>query len=155
MVRARMDDTWENCIPPISCIIFQSAEHPSHHPMCQARSYHHPSFTVYTHTHSPTRAHTHSEALPFFLLLIDLSKASALAKFAFKSRNKVNKLGSLVFDAFLEHAAHPTTCSSLFSWGRAAVDTCNEYIYYVPVNICFSQQEGSVLQLNLNVVVTP
>lgn len=30
-----------------------------------------------------------SEALPFFLLLIDLSKASALAKIAFKSRNKV------------------------------------------------------------------
>lgn len=30
-----------------------------------------------------------SEALPFFLLLIDLSKASALAKIAFKSRSKV------------------------------------------------------------------
>ena len=30
-----------------------------------------------------------SEALPFFLLLIDLSKASSLAKIAFKSRNKV------------------------------------------------------------------
>lgn len=33
-----------------------------------------------------------SEALPFFLLLIDLSKASALAKIAFKSRNKVSGL---------------------------------------------------------------
>lgn len=31
-----------------------------------------------------------SEALPFFLLLIDLSKASALAKIAFKSRNRVS-----------------------------------------------------------------
>lgn len=30
-----------------------------------------------------------SEALPFFLLLIDLSKASALAKMAFMSRSKV------------------------------------------------------------------
>ncbi len=32
----------------------------------------------------------YSEALPFFLLLIDLSKGSALAKIAFKSRNKVS-----------------------------------------------------------------
>ena len=32
----------------------------------------------------------HSEALPFFLLLIDLSKASSLAKFAFRSGTKVH-----------------------------------------------------------------
>ena len=31
----------------------------------------------------------HSEALPFFLLLIDLSKASALAKFALSSNSQV------------------------------------------------------------------
>ena len=37
-----------------------------------------------------------SEALPFFLLLIDLSKASALAKFAFKSRTKVIIMHSCV-----------------------------------------------------------
>ena len=32
-----------------------------------------------------------SEALPFFLLLIDLSKASALAKFALSSKSQVRK----------------------------------------------------------------
>lgn len=31
----------------------------------------------------------HSEALPFFLLLIDLSKACALAKFALSSNSQV------------------------------------------------------------------
>lgn len=37
----------------------------------------------------PTTVISYSEALPFFLLLIDLSKATTLAKTAFKSRNKV------------------------------------------------------------------
>lgn len=33
-----------------------------------------------------------SEALPFFLLLVDLSKASALAKFALSSTSQVSQL---------------------------------------------------------------
>lgn len=39
----------------------------------------------------------HSEALPFFLLLIDLSKACALAKFALSSNSQVRVLSADVF----------------------------------------------------------
>lgn len=38
-----------------------------------------------------------SEALPFFLLLIDLSRASALAKFALSSNSQVRGLGLFCF----------------------------------------------------------
>lgn len=39
-----------------------------------------------------------SEALPFFLLLIDLSRASALAKFALSSNSQVR---GVIFEDFL------------------------------------------------------
>ncbi len=62
-----------------------------------------PSPPLHTHTHTQYFSKflfcSHSEALPFFLLLIDLSKASSLAKFAFKSRTKVIEiLHNLVFE---------------------------------------------------------
>lgn len=63
---------------------------PFHH--CLHTCTHSHTHAAHTHTHTLS---PHSEALPFFLLLIDLSKASALAKFAFKSRTKVNTLRTL------------------------------------------------------------
>lgn len=41
-----------------------------------------------------------SEALPFFLLLIDLSKACALAKFALSSNSQVGKIVTHHISAF-------------------------------------------------------
>jgi hypothetical protein len=134
--------------------------------MCSSNTFL-PSFHLCLHTH--TRAHTHSlthsEALPFFLLLIDLSKASALAKFAFKSRTKVNKLRSLAsyigLDAFLGHAAHPT--NPLFSWGRAAVDrdhefaSAHEYLFWallLNLDIVFLRQpHGLIYILNFSILL--
>ena len=114
-----------NCIPPISCI-FRSAEYPSHHitPCTQLARSHHPSVTVYTHTHtlSHTCTHTHinlqwgSTFLPPSHWLI---QGQCSSKVCIQVKNKGKKLRSLVFVIILGHAAHPT--GPVFSWGRAGV----------------------------------
>lgn len=71
----------------------------------------------------------HSEALPFFLLLIDLSKASALAKFAFKSRTKVG--GSLLHD-------HICRCSCVFTWVFKSVGLFCLPCAHLPISIVLS-----------------
>lgn len=44
-----------------------------------------------------------SEALPFFLLLIDLSRASALAKFALSSNSQVSYFSIFIAEVYKDY----------------------------------------------------
>ncbi len=66
-----------------------------------------------------------SEALPFYLLLIDLSKASALAKMAFKAKTKARitmtctLMYSIINPSLRTHTHIPTHTHTLLLIGRS------------------------------------